>query len=461
MQFYDLKPTYENLLTSYKENTIDRNKHILVFAKRLNKIDSSCSISLEGNWGSGKTFFVKQVKMILDAYNDFVKSMPDEKKEEIKKQTRAIRKKEVDFEPQVCVYYDAWENDNDSDPVLSLIYTIINSIDTDYSLTNDTDILKTVASIAEFFTGKKWSNLLESIRGKNLLDEIRKAKSVEKNINDFLDSIIKERGNRLVIFIDELDRCKPSYAVTLLERIKHYFSNDRITFVFSINSKELQHTIKQYYGYGFDACRYLDRFFDSRYQLPPANLQYFYNSINFNNGAYYFDNVCDAVIKTYDYSLREISRYINMTKMAAYRPTHQNVYKGFYRDEEILFELIYLLPIMIGLKLYDTSLYESFISGKDCSPLIDVCKKLKNHNFRDLLSENETFNENETDKTFVTLEEKLEQVYKALFTNGNLSDNECISVGKYCFSAYTKEQLQDAMTLLSDYSSIDFDQNQS
>ena len=49
-----------------------------------------------------------------------------------------------------------------------------------------------------------------------------------------------ERGNRLIIFIDELDRCKPTFAVHLLEQIKHYIFDDRITFVFSINLEQLQ-----------------------------------------------------------------------------------------------------------------------------------------------------------------------------------------------------------------------------
>ena len=94
-------------------------------------------------------------------------------------------------------------------------------------------------------------------------------------INEFFSAIFKEQGNRLVIFIDELDRCKPDFAVKLLERIKHYFVNPDITFVFSINSMELQHTIKQYYGSEFDACKYLDRFFDLRIVLPDISTEKF------------------------------------------------------------------------------------------------------------------------------------------------------------------------------------------
>lgn len=456
MKFYDLKPTHENLLKTYKENTIGRNKDALAFAEILNVMDNSCSISLEGNWGSGKTFFVKQVKMILDAYNDFVKSMPDEEKEEIKNQTCAInRRKGVDFEPQVCVYYDAWENDNDTDPVLSLIYAIINSIDTDYTLPNDTDALKIAASIAEFFTGKKWSNLLESIKGKNPLEEIRKAKSVEQNVNAFFEDLIKERGNRLVIIIDELDRCKPSYAVTLLEKIKHYFSNNNITFVFAINLQELQHTIKKYYGYGFDACRYLDRFFDLRVQLPAANLKYFYNSIDLNNDIFTYEKVCTEVIETYNYSLREIARFLKTAKIAAAKTTHRN-----YHDKNMMIVLMYILPIMIGLRLYDTDRYERFISGKDGTPLIEVLCNKNSHNFSDFLSNDETFDKNDNSKTFVTIEEKLNEVYNALFVKIYTGKDLYTQIGVCRFYPAYKEELLRALSLLSDHADINVDEEE-
>lgn len=101
---------------------------------------------------------------------------------------------------------------------------------------------------------------------------LQEQKDIHAQIEELLASLLAERGNRLVIFIDELDRCKPTFAIQLLERIKHYFSNDQITFVFSVNTTELQHTIKQYYGTDFNATRYLDRFFDFRIDLPPANM---------------------------------------------------------------------------------------------------------------------------------------------------------------------------------------------
>ena len=83
MKSYDLKPTRENLLSTYRQDVIDRNGDIFMFIELLNMVEDSCSIALEGNWGSGKTFFVKQVKMVMDAHNDFIDPEKDEYRSQI------------------------------------------------------------------------------------------------------------------------------------------------------------------------------------------------------------------------------------------------------------------------------------------------------------------------------------------------------------------------------------------
>ena len=69
------------------------------------------------------------------------------------------------------------------------------------------------------------------------------------------------------IFIDELDRCRPTYAVEMLEAIKHIFDIEGLVIVVSTHTEELQHTIKALYGNEFNADNYLRRFFDTKYHL--------------------------------------------------------------------------------------------------------------------------------------------------------------------------------------------------
>ena len=75
----------------------------------------------------------------------------------------------------------------------------------------------------------------------------------------------------LVVAIDELDRCRPSYAVELLEVAKHLFSVDGVVFVLAVNRAELAHSIQGLYGPKFDARGYLGRFFDVDFRLPDAD----------------------------------------------------------------------------------------------------------------------------------------------------------------------------------------------
>lgn len=75
-------------------------------------------------------------------------------------------------------------------------------------------------------------------------------------------------GLPLVVLIDELDRCRPTYAIELLETAKHLFSVDRIVFVLCLDRTQLAHSVKAVYGSEFGADDYLRRFFDIDYRLP-------------------------------------------------------------------------------------------------------------------------------------------------------------------------------------------------
>ena len=62
MKTFDLSPTKDNLIRTYENDTIQRNNYLHRFIELINSIDDGFSIGLGGNWGSGKTFFVKQTK---------------------------------------------------------------------------------------------------------------------------------------------------------------------------------------------------------------------------------------------------------------------------------------------------------------------------------------------------------------------------------------------------------------
>lgn len=340
----------------------------------------------------------------------------------------------------VAIYYDAWENDNDTDPVLSLVYEIIKQLGINYAFDNNSNIFKLAGSVLETLTTRNINGIIENLKSENPLTNIREEKDLHENIKNFFTELLAERGNRLVVFIDELDRCKPSYAVHLLERIKHYLHDERITFVFSVNLGELQYTIKHYYGNTFDECRYLDIFFDMRLSLPPADKTAFYREMGLDSSSV-LEKVFRKVIDTYNMELREATRFYRQVKTAAYEPTHNRGKWDFaYSNEkgkQLL--LIYIMPILVGLKIVDISLYNDFVNGKNSKPLMDIYKEsdLGDWLCSKLLNRDEAY-EKIKGKTLVTVEQKLQSLYEAIFVTEYTNGVYHTMIGDYEFDSNSK-----------------------
>lgn len=447
MKFFDIPATVENVLAAFEENVLGRNPDIMAFVSLLNSFDSSVSIALDASWGAGKTFFVKQTKLVLDCFNPNIKVIDTSASDRVKKVVKTLSKTEPELQPFVTVYYDAWINDNDADPILSLVYSILKCADSDFSFTDGQDILSAVTNIADALSGMPITTVLSSLKGKDLLESIRNKKAFDTLVTEFLSSLLPERGERLVVFVDELDRCNPDYAVKFLERIKHYFCDERITFVFSVNMGELQHSIQHHYGNNFDACRYLDRFFDLRLDLPPANYNKYFDTIGLNHDRYFYDQVCQAVVNTYNFSLRETAKFFRLAKTAAYESARSVGY-SFDRANDLFLQ--YILPVMIGGKLNNHAKYTAFINGFDGSMLFDFHEKnieLVNRICSRYIPEDANRN------PVVTSLEFIEQFYDAVFveqyTNKHIVELYEMDIYKEHRSRFIR--ISNALSGLADY----------
>ena len=462
MKSLELIPTQEVLLDTFTRDSVGRSDLVLRLAEMINEIDGHYAIAIDSKWGSGKTFFVKQVKLVLDSFNSFgVQTLSEEEKLAIAgyiQSDKRRRAKPIEFEPQVCVYYDAWENDNDDDPIMSLIYCILGSVQEDYSFKEEKDLFKLSASIIDCFAKLSTKDVVESLRSEDPLEKIKKSKNLQNMINSFMTDILKERGNRLVLFIDELDRCKPTFAVRLLERIKHYFSNDNITFVFSVNGDALQHTIRQYYGYDFDASRYIDRFFDITMALPPVNTDKFCEYIGIRNTFSVFDEFRKTIVKKYHLEMREIIRYFSITEAAAYNVTHRKNSYGFSDEQAYLISVVCVFPVAIALRITDMEAYNNFISGKDGTPLVEMIDREKCSGLcRLLLAPGETYDApRDSREVKVSVADKIGAVYSALFEKQFGRSEYEITIGDACFSAETRESFFKLLSLLSEDANYSF-----
>lgn len=447
MTLIELQPTQENLFETFKSDPIGRSKSIVLFAKYLAQIDSGFSIAVDNSWGGGKTFFVKQTKMILDAYSPFAPhSLSKEDSEQIQKLVEHYlpgASEKLSAMPHVSVYYDAWSNDNSSDPLLSLVYEIIRSVNGEFDSLKETNIVSLSTAIVDFFTGKNVGDILSALQGENPLDAISSEKNLQDLIDEFLQEIIKERGNRLVVFVDELDRCKPSYAVQLLERVKHYFANENVTFVFAINSEALQHTIRTYYGADYDAARYLDRFFDLTMSIPPVDLYKYYAYLHIQRSGDLSDEARYYLVAKYNLSMREIIRYYKVTSIAT-----NNALATPY---ELQHSLSLILPVAIILRLTDRTKYQDFILGRDGSPFLEM---MEDNRYFDLQSElltlEELSNYNKNPSNTI-LAGKAQGMYLALFaTDYNQQNGFSRTIGAMRFTYKTRMEFFSFLGALSE-----------
>lgn len=265
-------------------DTLDRGKYAKFLHDYLvdNSSQNGYVLNLNAQWGAGKTYFINR-------WMDSIK------------------------EKHPVVYVDAWKQDYSDDPMLTVISSIVNALEVHLPDGNQKAIaLKNKAT--RFFKAAApllAKGLIKKATGMNI-DEID-PKDDNESLNTDLYNLSGEAGAALAkclvddhneklktveylrsdikslikaidptknletpafVFIDELDRCRPSYAVEMLEVIKHFFELENIVFVVATDTSQLQHAVKAVYGEGFDAQTYLGRFFRRRYSLPISKSRY-------------------------------------------------------------------------------------------------------------------------------------------------------------------------------------------
>ena len=298
--------------------------------------------------------------------------------------------------PQLPIYYDAWKNDNATDPILSLIYEIVKAFHNMYKFKGKPDTLNALKGIAKSiiscidvninltqktvipelnlpveenknetgqngvninFSGEKLSNIFDNFdkfKAPDLLEDFKKEDNLHDLINQFFDKLSLDNKTRLVIFIDELDRCKPTYAIQFLERIKHYFDRPNITFVFSTNIKELKNTVQNYYGNNFDGDRYLDKFFDLRLKLPKVELFYYLKLLKVEERYGFKADFLKQIINYFNLEMREITRFLKIFELST-NNMFGNVFTGDYEEHAMQMCKEYILPFLIGVYITNSN----------------------------------------------------------------------------------------------------------
>lgn len=257
---------------------LDRQQFADVLTKVIELYPEGFVLSIDNPWGGGKTTFVRMWEQQL---------------------------KDLEYK---TVYFNAWENDYIDNPLVAITAEIKSILEKDNEQIIDSLLVKgskiLSASVPALIKGIATKYGLDEAIGealKNtaeestelLKEEVDSYETRKKYVADFrkeLENFSSQisTGKPIIIFIDELDRCRPNYSVEVLECIKHIFSVQGLTFVLSIDKTQLGEAVKGVYGsQNLDANEYLRRFIDLEYSLPkPYALRYWdylYESSSLND----------------------------------------------------------------------------------------------------------------------------------------------------------------------------------
>ena len=259
----------------FRNDLLNRRESVEVLTTLIGSIEGPCVLGIDAAWGNGKTTFLG---MLYQHLAD--EGFPVAK-------------------------FNAWASDYSSDPFVALSAELTNAIRARVDESSSKEMLEDAEKRTKDVLKHMVPGLLRSVLAQipmlgpvatEAIDSVfasysdaplsayKEAKGSVEAFQAFLGkmakAVSKPPENRpLVLLIDELDRCRPPYAVELLEVAKHLFSVDGIIFVLAVNRGELAHSVRALYGGEFDALGYLGRFFDVEYRLPEPDRTDFIKAI--------------------------------------------------------------------------------------------------------------------------------------------------------------------------------------
>lgn len=121
--------------------------------------------------------------------------------------------------------------------------------------------------------GKEIDSLVDR-RGAAMLAEYRQRRKsrigFRRNMSELviaIDGSEVDGSSPLIVIVDELDRCRPDYALKVLEEIKHFFEVRGVVFILAVHGEQLTASVEAVYGPNFDAKAYMQRFFSRTYKM--------------------------------------------------------------------------------------------------------------------------------------------------------------------------------------------------
>lgn len=335
----------------FANDKLGRKDEVKNIAGLLVNIPTPLTFAISSAWGTGKTSFSKMLKAHLTSQG------------------------------RHAIYFNAWATDFADDPLTAFL----GEINEQLSSYIERDKSRSEAWIKAKQTGAylvrkvlpvalnigtagilnidgriedKLSELTSDFTEDAISAYTKDKKQIQLFRKHITDLVSDETASSIYIFIDELDRCRPLYAVELLERIKHLFNIPGITFILAMDKDQLAHSICGLYGGNFDGAGYLKRFIDIEYQLNAVEISVYAEflfefmgfttifenrakcSPSFNNEKNDIISVVKLLARARNLSLRDLEQYLARLKIM------------YYAVEEGCHIYPYITAFILYLKMY-------------------------------------------------------------------------------------------------------------
>lgn len=376
MKKIDTEPNQKTLIKLLRDDPLGRNADLAEFAGILKTVEGEFSLFLDAEWGNGKTFFVKQFALLLEEANPFLGSHDGLHDLLESSNTLATFNELNGYLP---IYYNAWENDHWDDPLPSIATAIACQGDTDTSFSSDAEtqeiITKALDAVLGLFGRSGVGALMEALSGKDLMEAYKERQTLRSAISNLVDAALPEKANTLLLIIDELDRCRPSFAMKVLEQLKNLFTSDRVVIVYSVNASQLARVVEGMYGQGFDGQRYLTRFYDLAVPLRKVGHEKYLATNGMRKTSNYFESIACDLVGSYAMTMRDMNRYLE--ELFKVRPKVTGNLDGFNKTQVRAFADVGLTPIMLAMKIAEPDSYRTVIQNLDAVPLYNAFVKCK------------------------------------------------------------------------------------
>ena len=341
------------------------------------KKDKNFCLAINGAWGSGKSFVLGLIEEKLSKKQEYI-----------------------------IIKYDAWENTFYSDPLIAILSCVIDGIEEKLYLVERTEekvkkVAKTgVNTLAKLSTKiEKLKAVIEGIKtiirdfhnpiDTAALGDFKSYQKLLKTTKEILNEITqageyREKQTKLVILVDEIDRCLPDEQLKILERLHHLFDVKNCAVIVAMNCACIANVVKNVYD--MDGSEYLRKFFSITYKLDAKSDDFLFNTMKsieenvrkFNANYQEKHNVvviaCGFILAAQNtlklsasINNREIKEFYDCVETIVNDLGWENV-----KNDRNLFFIIFATFIR---RIVNPSFMNSFIGAEDpCNPIVDYIK---------------------------------------------------------------------------------------